>query len=284
MMRVAAIQMRSGLTAQDNIPVLERLVGEAAALGATYIQTPEMTGAMQRDRLVFAESLKLQNDDLIVAAASKLAKQLHVTLHIGSTAILCADGKIANRALVFAPDGRLQTTYDKIHMFDVDLPNGESWRESATYTPGIEAVMADVGEAKVGLAICYDLRFAELFRIYAENGAHILSLPAAFTQQTGEAHWHVLLRARAIETGSFVVAAAQGGTHADGRQTFGHSMIIDPWGRILAEKNDAEPGVIIADLDLALVADARARIPNLKNRRAINLQSLTRQSEIRAAE
>ena len=275
MMRVAAIQMRSGLTPEENLPVLNTLVREAASLGATYIQTPEMTGAMQRDRLVFAENLKLQHDDLIVRAASKLAKELAITLHIGSTAILRDDGKIANRAFVFAPNGSLQATYDKIHMFDVDLPNGESWRESATYTPGTEAVIADVGGVKLGLAICYDLRFAELFRTYAENGAHILALPAAFTQQTGEAHWHVLLRARAIETGSFVVAAAQGGTHDDGRQTFGHSMIIDPWGRILVEKNDTEPGVIAADLDLALVTDARARIPNLKNRRAIHLQRVT---------
>jgi deaminated glutathione amidase len=275
MMRVAAIQMRSALTPQENIPVLEALVRDAAAQGATYIQTPEMTGAMQRDRLVFAENLRLQKDDLIVAAASKLAKELSVTLHIGSTAILREDGKIANRAFVFGPDGSLLVTYDKIHMFDVDLPNGESWRESATYTPGDQAVVVNVGEAKIGLAICYDLRFAELFRTYATHGAHILTLPAAFTEQTGQAHWHILLRARAIETGSFVIAAAQGGTHADRRQTYGHSLIIDPWGKILAEKADAEPGVIVADLDLAQVAATRARIPNLKNRREIALRAST---------
>jgi deaminated glutathione amidase len=268
-MRVAAIQMRSALTPQENIPVLEALVRDAAAQGATYIQTPEMTGAMQRDRLVFAENLRLQKDDLIVAAASKLAKELSVTLHIGSTAILREDGKIANRAFIFGPDGSLLVTYDKIHMFDVDLPNGESWRESATYTAGSEAVMVDVGDAKLGLAICYDLRFADLFRTYATHGAHIL------TEQTGQAHWHILLRARAIETGSFVIAAAQGGTHADERQTYGHSLIIDPWGKILAEKADAEPGVIVADLDLAQVAATRARIPNLKNRRGINLREPT---------
>jgi deaminated glutathione amidase len=267
--------MRSALTPQENIPVLEALVREAAAQGAAYIQTPEMTGAMQRDRLVFAENLRLQKDDLIVAAASKLAKELGVTLHIGSTAILREDGKIANRAFVFGPDGSLSATYDKIHMFDVDLPNGESWRESATYTAGSEAVMVDVGDAKLGLAICYDLRFADLFRTYATHGAHILTLPAAFTEQTGQAHWHILLRARAIETGSFVIAAAQGGTHADERQTYGHSLIIDPWGKILAEKADAEPGVIVADLDLAQVAATRARIPNLKNRRGINLREPT---------
>jgi deaminated glutathione amidase len=272
-MRVAAIQMRSGLTPEDNIPVLESFVREAARQGATYIQTPEMTGAMQSDRLVFAENLRLQKDDLIVAKASRLAKELGVTLHIGSTAILREDGKIANRAFVFGPEGAILATYDKIHMFDVDLPNGESWRESGTYTAGDQAVMVDVGDAKLGLAICYDLRFAELFRTYATHGAHILTLPAAFTQQTGEAHWHVLLRARAVETGSFVIAAAQGGTHADRRQTYGHSLIIDPWGKILNEKADAEPGVIVADIDLAEVSATRARIPNLKNRRGINLRA-----------
>ena len=269
MMRVAAIQMRSGSTPEDSLPVLESLVREAAGKGAIYIQTPEMTGAMQRDRQVLQANLRRQNDDLVVAMASRLARELAVTVHIGSTAILREDGKVANRAFVFGPDGALNATYDKIHMFDVDLPNGESWRESATYTGGLEAVMADAGRAKIGLAICYDLRFAELFRIYAANGAHILSLPAAFTQQTGEAHWHVLLRARAIETGSFVIAAAQGGTHADGRQTYGHSLIVDPWGKILAEKAGNEPGVIFADLDLEQVAATRARIPNLKNRREI---------------
>ena len=271
-MRVAAIQMRSALTPDENLPALEKFVRQAASQGAVYIQTPEMTGAMQRDKSAFAARLRTQKDDVIVAAASQLARELRITLHIGSTAILREDGKMANRAFIFGPDGTLQATYDKIHMFDVDLPDGESWRESATYTGGAEAVMVQVGEAKIGLAICYDLRFAELFRVYASNGAHILALPAAFTRQTGEAHWHILLRARAIETGSFVVAAAQGGNHADGRQTYGHSMIIDPWGRILAEKDDNEPGIIIADLNLTDVEATRARIPNLKNRREIHLR------------
>lgn len=270
-MRVAAIQMRSGLTPQDNVPVLERLVRSAADQGATYIQTPEMTGALQRDKIAFARNLRKQDDDLIVLAGAKLAGELKLTLHIGSTAILRDDGKVANRAFVFGPDGVLKTTYDKIHMFDVDLPNGESWRESATYEAGTEAILVDIGAAKLGLAICYDVRFPELFRTYAANGAHILTVPAAFTKQTGEAHWHVLLRARAIETGSFVIAAAQGGTHADGRNTFGHSLIIDPWGNTLAEKADDEPGFIVTDLDLSLVAATRARIPNLKNRRELVL-------------
>lgn len=272
-MRVAAIQMCSGFTPEDNIPVLESLVRQAAGKGATYIQTPETTGAMRLDKVEFAKTLRLQKDDLIVAAAARLAAELQVTLHIGSTAILREDGKVANRAFVFGPDGRIKATYDKIHMFDVDLPNGESWRESATCTPGQEAVMVDVGDAKLGLAVCYDLRFADLFRTYAANGAEILALPAAFTQQTGEAHWHILLRARAIETGSYVIAAAQGGIHPDGRQTYGHSLIIDPWGKVLSEKSQIGPGVIMADIDVSMVVATRARIPNLKNRRDFVLRA-----------
>jgi deaminated glutathione amidase len=270
MMRVAAIQMRSGLSADDNILPLRKLVKEAVAAGARYIQTPEMTGAIQRDRTALLASLRKPEDDLIVAEASRLAAEHNVTLHIGSTAVLSASGKVANRAFVFGPLGGLIATYDKLHLFDVDLPNGESWRESSTYDAGRAPVLADAAGTRIGLGICYDLRFAELFAAYAMAGALIVTVPAAFTRQTGEAHWHVLLRARAIETGSFVIAAAQGGVHADGRETFGHSLIIDPWGRIVAEKPDAEPGVIAADLDLAMVAEARARIPNLKHRRMLD--------------
>jgi deaminated glutathione amidase len=278
-LRVAALQMRSGLSPRDNVAPFEGLVREAAAKGATYIQSPEMTGAIQRDRAALKASITSGGNDLIVQAAQRLAAELKVTIHIGSMPVLPDDhettGLIANRAFVIGPDGTIIATYDKIHMFDVDLPNGESWRESAAYAPGGEAVLIDLataeGPASVGLGICYDLRFAELFRAYALAGAQILTVPAAFTKQTGEAHWHVLLRARAIETGSFVIAAAQGGTHDDGRETYGHSLIIDPWGKVLAEKADAEPGVIVADLDLALVSETRARIPNLRNARAFSM-------------
>ncbi|NJR13212.1 MAG: carbon-nitrogen hydrolase family protein [Phyllobacteriaceae bacterium] len=271
-MRVAAIQMRSGTAPEQNLVALRRLVKEAAAQGARYIQTPEMTGAIQRDRASLFASLRKPEDDLIVAEASRLASELGITLHIGSTPVLAQSGKIANRAFVFGPLGGVIATYDKLHLFDVDLPNGESWRESATYSAGQTPVIAQAAGTQIGLGICYDLRFAELFAHYAMAGAKILTVPAAFTRQTGEAHWHILLRARAIETGSFVIAAAQGGTHADGRQTYGHSLIIDPWGRIVAEKDDDEPGVIVAELDLAMVADARARIPNLRHRRTISVQ------------
>ncbi|RWC88018.1 MAG: carbon-nitrogen hydrolase family protein [Mesorhizobium sp.] len=265
--KAAAIQMRSGESPERNAVDLERLVREAAAQGATYIQTPEMTGALIRDRQARAASFTSEDKDIIVATARRLARELGVFLHIGSTAILRADGKLANRALLFGPDGVTLASYDKIHMFDVDLDNGESWRESAAYEPGGEAVVTGVGGAKLGFAVCYDLRFPQLFRAEAMAGADLLSVPAAFTRQTGEAHWHVLLRARAIENGAFVVAAAQGGLHEDGRETYGHSLIIDPWGRIIAEAAHDEPGVIVAEIDPAQSLAARKKIPNLKNAR-----------------
>ncbi|WP_224694979.1 carbon-nitrogen hydrolase family protein [Mesorhizobium sp. BH1-1-4] len=270
--KAAAIQMRSGESPERNAVDLEQLVREAAAQGATYIQTPEMTGALIRDKQARAASFTSEDKDIIVATARRLARELGVFLHIGSTAILRADGKLANRALLFGPDGATLATYDKIHMFDVDLDNGESWRESAAYEPGTEAVVTAIADAKLGFAVCYDLRFPQLFRAEAMAGAEVLTVPAAFTRQTGEAHWHVLLRARAIENGAFVVAAAQGGLHEDGRETYGHSLIVDPWGRILAEAAHDEPGVIVAEIDPAQSLAARKKIPNLKNARdfAIN--------------
>ncbi|ESX92861.1 carbon-nitrogen hydrolase family protein [Mesorhizobium sp. LNJC405B00] len=265
--KAAAIQMRSGESPERNAVDLERLVREAAGLGATYIQTPEMTGALIRDKEARAASFTSEDKDIVVATARKLASELGVFLHIGSTAILRDDGKLANRALLFGPDGATLATYDKIHMFDVDLDNGESWRESAAYEPGTEAVVTEIDGARLGFAVCYDLRFPQLFRAEAMAGADLLSVPAAFTRQTGEAHWHVLLRARAIENGAYVVAAAQGGLHEDGRETYGHSLIVDPWGRILAEADHDDPEVIIAEIDTAQSSAARKKIPNLKNAR-----------------
>ena len=267
MFKAAAIQMRSGTDPKRNAADLEKLVRDAASQGAIYIQTPEMTGAIVRDRDARNSLVTTEDRDPIVAASARLAAELGIFLHIGSTAILRADGKLANRALLFSPDGKIVTTYDKIHMFDVDLDNGESWRESAAYEPGREGVVADLPFAKLGFAICYDLRFPQLFRAEALAGADVLTVPAAFTRQTGEAHWHVLLRARAIENGAFVIAAAQGGLHEDGRETYGHSLIVDPWGRVLAEAAHDEPAVIVAEIDTSLSAAARKKIPNLKNAR-----------------
>ncbi|MBB4009322.1 carbon-nitrogen hydrolase family protein [Allorhizobium taibaishanense] len=269
--KVAALQMCSGKDLDKNAQTMARLVREAAAAGATYVQTPEMTGALQRDRAALKAMLRDDEHDLIAVTAAKLAAELKIHVHVGSTAIARDDGMIANRGLLYGPNGRRICTYDKIHMFDVDLDNGESWRESSAYHPGKTAIVADLPFGKLGFAICYDLRFPSLFRSEAMAGAEILTVPAAFTQQTGEAHWHVLLRARAIENGAFVIAAAQGGTHKDGRQTYGHSLIIDPWGTILAEGPAAGEAVVMAEIDVEAVRAARMKIPNLKNGRDFNL-------------
>ncbi len=269
----AAIQMRSGEDVRRNVADLERLVALAAGMGADYVQTPEMTGALVRDKQSHASTFATEDKDLVVASASKLACRFGIHLHIGSTAILRTDGKLANRALLFGPDGAVVASYDKIHMFDVDLDKGESWRESAAYEAGSTAMVADLPFARLGFAICYDLRFPQLFRAEAMAGANVLTAPAAFTRQTGEAHWHVLLRARAIENGAFLIAAAQGGSHEDGRETYGHSMIVDPWGRILAEAENDTSGVILAEIDTGLSVQARRKIPNLRNAREFVLGS-----------
>ena len=271
----AVLQMRSGIEPERNVAALRDLVREAAGRGAAYLQTPEMTGMVQRDREGLTAALRPEEEDAVVRAASELARTHAVHLHIGSVAVLLPDGKVANRSFLFRPDGGRAACYDKIHMFDVDLANGESWRESRTYRPGGSAVLADMafagGSARLGFGVCYDIRFPQLFRAEALGGAEILTAPAAFTRQTGEAHWHVLLRARAIENGAYVAAAAQGGVHEDGRETFGHSIIVDPWGRIVAEVDGDDPGVALARIDTAEVHAARARIPNLRNARDFSL-------------
>lgn len=272
--RIAAVQMCSGTDPQANAEAMARLVRQAAGDGATYIQTPEMTGAVQRDRNGLRAVLKAEPDDLIIRTAADLATELGVFVHVGSTAIAREDGKIANRGFLFAPGGGRVCSYDKIHMFDVDLDNGESWRESAAYTPGSVAKVAQLPFGRLGFAICYDVRFPELFKAEAQAGAEIISVPAAFTRQTGEAHWETLLRARAIENGVYIVAAAQAGLHQDGRETFGHSIIIDPWGRVLAAAGGSGEAVIVADIDVAAVKAVRDRIPNLKNGRPFSVEEV----------
>src|SRR5262245_18349489 len=282
----AAVQMRSGTDPKRNAAAFEDMVRDAAANGATYVQTPEMTGALLRDKAALRTLLQPEERDLIAMSAARLAGELGIYLHVGSTAIARTDGKVANRAFLFGPDGARVATYDKIHMFDVDLDNGESWRESATYEPGTEAVVADLPFARLGFAVCYDLRFPQLFRAEALAGAEVLTVPAAFTRQTGEAHWHVLLRGRAIENGAWVIAAAQGGLHEDGRETFGHSLVVDPWGRVVAELASDEPGIVYAEVDTAAVKEARGKIPNLKNAREFAVtavQPVARDGRLRAA-
>lgn len=265
--RVAALQMRSGTDPQANLTAFEALVREAAGSGAVYVQSPEMTGVLVRGREALMERITTADKDPLVRRASELARELSVFIHIGSTAVLLEDGRVANRAFLFGAEGELIATYDKIHMFDVDLDNGESWRESATYAPGDRAVVAQLPFMNLGLAICYDVRFPQLFRAQALADADVLAIPAAFTRQTGEAHWHVLQRARAIENGAWVIAAAQGGRHEDGRETYGHTLIVDPWGRIVADAGNDEPGIVVAEIDVSASADARRKIPNLKNAR-----------------
>lgn len=268
---VAAVQLRSTRDPARNLPEVEALIRDAAGSGATYIQTPEMTNIIERDRADMLGQLEIEEKDIFVARGRELARELGITLHFGSLAIRRADGKIANRAYVFGPTGATLATYDKIHMFDVDLPGGESWRESAAYTPGESAIIADAAGVRIGLGICYDVRFPQLFRAYGHAGVDIISAPAAFTRQTGEAHWHILQRARAIENGCFMISAAQGGSHEDGRDTFGHSIIVGPWGKVIAEADQADPGIVVADIDLDEVELTRARIPSLKNERRFTL-------------
>lgn len=274
-MKIALVQLCSGRSMADNLDTVCGLIEEAAKGGASYVQTPEMTTLIERDRERMRAEVTQEAVDVAVMRFSALAKVHAITLHIGSMAVPLPDGRFANRAHLFGPDGVLITTYDKIHMFDVDLAGGESWRESAIYGPGERCVVADLGQARLGLGICYDLRFAGLFRTQVHAGADILTVPAAFTRQTGEAHWAVLLRARAIETGSFVIAAAQSGTHEDDRETYGHSLVVDPWGAVIAEKTEDGPGLVLADLDLSKVADARSKIPALKHDRIFTLDAIS---------
>lgn len=270
--RAAAIQMRVGNDINANVEALSQLVAEAANKGAHYVQTPEATGGFQRDRKVLLATIREEADDLVFLAAAKLAKQYGIYLHIGSTAIRASDDKAANRGVIFAPSGEKITTYDKIHMFDVDLDNGESWRESNTYQGGDKAVVVETSLTTIGMGICYDIRFPQLYQAQALLGAHVLTAPAAFTRQTGEAHWHIFHRARAIENGAFMISAAQGGFHQDGRGTYGHSIIVSPWGTILAEADHDEPCVIVADIDVNLSVLARKKIPNLANARKFTAQ------------
>jgi predicted amidohydrolase len=277
----AALQMRSTRSVEANIAALLAMAEAAVARGASFLQSPEMSNIVERSRKDLFAAIRPEGDDPMLAAMRDFAFRKRVHVHIGSLAVREGE-KIANRGFLIGPDGGILARYDKLHLFDVDLPNGESWRESATYTAGQCAILAPVGDAVLGMGICYDLRFPYLFRALVEAGADILTAPACFTRQTGEAHWVVLQRARAIETGSFMISAAQGGTHEDGRETFGHSIIVDPWGRVLAEADD-QPGTILATIDLALVADARARIPTMKHTREI---VVARQgfAEVKAAE
>jgi len=268
--KVGLVQMRSGVDPQANLATALAAIEEAARAGAAYVLTPEMTNIMEIERDRLFATIADEELDPTLAAMRQAARKLSIYIHIGSLAVKASPEKAANRSFLIDRGGDVVARYDKIHMFDVDLANGESYRESRNYRAGELAVVADLPWGRLGVTVCYDLRFPALYRALAEAGASFLSIPAAFTRQTGEAHWHVLLRARAIENGCFVFAAAQGGKHENGRETFGHSLVVDPWGKILAE-GGTEPGVILADVDPAQVTAALSRIPSLLHGRRFEL-------------
>jgi len=268
--KAAMIQMRSGLAPAANIEAAVRMIGEAKSAGADYVQTPEMTNILAARREQLFAAIVEEQSDAALAALRELARQLRIYIHVGSLAIRISSERAANRGFLIDRTGEIAARYDKIHMFDVDLGNGESYRESNNYRAGEAGVLADLPWGRLGVTICYDLRFPALYRALAEAGATMLAIPSAFTQKTGEAHWHVLNRARAIENGCHVFAAAQGGKHENGRETFGHSLIVDPWGRVLAE-GGSEPGVVMAEIDPAEIAKARGRIPSLEHGRRFEI-------------
>jgi deaminated glutathione amidase len=266
----AMVQMRTGLLPGPSLEQGTRLIRQAAAQGAEYVLTPEVSNMMQTNRKALFEHLSSEQDDLSLKAYRALAAELNIYLHIGSLALRASPEKAVNRSFLIAPDGNVLASYDKIHMFDIDLPGGESYRESANYQPGETAVISDLPWGRIGLTICYDVRFPALYRALAESGAFFITVPSAFTRKTGEAHWQVLLRARAIETGCFIFAAAQAGLHENRRETYGHSLIVDPWGEVLAE-GGVEPGVFMAKIDPSRVETARRAIPSLQHGRRFSI-------------
>lgn len=267
-MKIALAQLTSGIDPAANARALVAATAEAAGAGAAMLFTPEMSGLVDSDRARAAKVLRTEGEDAVLAAVRAAAAEHRIWVHLGSLAVLGGDGRLANRAFVIDDSGAIRARYDKLHLFDVDLPTGESWRESAAYAPGEGAVVVQTPVGALGLSICYDLRFADLYRALSNAGATVLAIPAAFTRPTGAAHWHVLMRARAIEAGAYVVAAAQTGVHEDGRATYGHSLVIDPWGDVLLDMGD-DAGIGYAELDPARVADVRARIPVIAHRRPI---------------
>lgn len=270
MVKIALFQSNTGIDPAANAARLVDAIGQAAADGAAMLFTPEMSGLLDRDPERAAHNVRLEENDEVLAAAREAAREKGIWVHIGSLAVRTEGRQLANRAFVIDPRGEVRARYDKIHLFDVDLPTGESWRESNVYKHGSEAVIVDgTPVGKLGLTICYDLRFPALFARLAEANADVIAVPAAFTVPTGKAHWEVLLRARAIEAGVFIVAAAQSGHHEDGRNTYGHSLVIDPWGEVLLDMGEGA-GVKTVEVDLSRITDVRSRVPALSHRRPIS--------------
>ena len=269
MVKIAIFQMRSGIDVAANAAALVGAVEQAAAAGAAMLFTPEMSGLLDSDRVRAGALVRSEGEDQVLSAVRSAAKANGIWVHLGSLALREGGGKLVNRGFVIDSSGDIAARYDKMHLFDVDLPTGESWRESVVYQAGDAAVVVrDTPVGTLGLTICYDLRFPSIFERLSEAGADVIAVPAAFTVPTGQAHWHVLLRARAIEAGLFVVAAAQSGRHDDGRATFGHSLVVDPWGEVLVDGDEGEK-LLFAGLELERIAEVRSRIPVMRHRRAI---------------
>lgn len=269
-MRAAIFQMTSGIDPAANAAAIADMAARAKADGADILFTPEMAGYLDRDRKRAAATLHSEGDDPVLAAVREAAAKQGLWVHLGSTPLKDerSDGRWANRSFMIDDSGEIRARYDKIHLFDVDLATGESWRESSVYGPGERIVAVDTPWARMGMSVCYDMRFPDLYRALTNAGATVLLMPAAFTVPTGKAHWHILLRARAIEAGCFVVAAAQTGCHADGRETYGHSLVVDPWGDIVLDMGEPA-GLALAEIDLSRVEDVRGRVPALANRRSL---------------
>lgn len=268
--RAACVQLRSGEDVAENVRDAAKWIRAAAKDGAAFIATPENTTLMAADGGAKLAQSHDEAHDPALPVFGDLAKELKVWLLIGSLAIKVSESKTANRSFLFSPDGKIAARYSKIHLFDVDLPSGETYRESNTVAGGGEAVVADTPWGRIGLSVCYDMRFASLYRALAKKGVFAFTAPSAFTETTGKAHWHVLLRARAIENGAFMIAPAQGGLHANGRSTYGHSLIVSPWGEILAE-GGTDPGIVAAEIDPAWSKEARAKVPSLNHDREFSL-------------
>jgi predicted amidohydrolase len=266
--KAGVLQMTAGIDPAANAATIRAGIADTAAQGGAMLFTPEMSGLVDRDRTRASLSIVEEDRDPVLAAVCEAAARHGLWVHLGSLAVRRGDGRYANRAFVIDAGGAIRARYDKLHLFDVDLAGGESWRESASYAAGEAAVVVDTPVGRLGLSICYDLRFPDLYRALSDAGATVLAVPAAFTRATGAAHWHVLLRARAIEAGAFVIAAAQTGTHDDGRTTYGRSLAVDPWGEVLLDMGEAA-GLAMVDLDPARPDAVRARIPALRHRRPI---------------
>ena len=269
MTRIAVLQMTSGIDPAGNAATLVGAVGAAAMAGAEMVFTPEMSGLLDRNRDRARAHIVAEADNPVLAAVQEAAARAGVWVAIGSLAVLREDGRWANRSLLVDASGNVAARYDKLHMFDVDLAGGESWRESSAYAPGEALAVAETPIGRLGLTICYDLRFPALFEALGKAGCDAISIPAAFTVPTGAAHWHILQRARAIEASAFVIAAAQVGVHEDGRSTFGHSVVVGPWGDVLLDMGGEAAGLGFVDLDLARIAEVRGQLPSLANRRII---------------